>query len=413
MPLSVSKDQMRKIIFVYLVSLVLYGNANHVLNLSRVLKEAEENNPEILAFKAGYEAVKSRTSPLLSLPDPVVAAEISSAEMKMYSVTQSLPFPTKLSGKSNIARAEAEVYRNIFLHKKQEVMNKVKKSYANLFFLHKKYKVINESRAFFRQLFNIASHNYSVGRATQADMLRAQVELSKTENDLLKIKDDISIEETRLNILLNRNTETPLGIPGEISTNAVEISLDSLLVIARENSPALRAAVWEEEKAERMKSLAGRSYLPDFSFKFTQEEMSGGRTDQKYMVGLSIPIYFWGKQNYQVKEANANIKLAEAHFKEVENEILLKIKEAKINVDNFDRTRALYKNTIIPQAKASLNSALSAYEANQVDFLNLLDSERTLISFELEYYKALSDLYKAIADLEEAVGVNLTNIKEE
>ena len=413
MPLSVSKDQMRKIIFVYLVSLVLYGNANHVLNLSRVLKEAEENNPEILAFKAGYEAAKSRTSPLLSLPDPVAAAEISSAEMKMYSVTQSLPFPTKLSGKSNIARAEAEVYRNIFLHKKQEVLNMVKKSYANLFFLHKKYKVIEESRAFFRQLFNIASQNYSVGRATQADMLRAQVELSKTENDLFKIKDDISIEETRLSILLNRNTDPPLGVPGEISTNAAEVSLDSLLVIARENSPALRAAMWEEEKAERMKSLAGQSYLPDFSFKFTQEEMAGGMTNRKYMLGFSFPVYFWGKQNHKVREARANMKLVEAHFKGMENEVLLGTKEAKINVDNYNRTRALYKNTIIPQAKASLNSALSAYEANQVDFLSLLDSERALISFELEYYQAVSDLYKAIAELEKTVGVNLTKEKEE
>jgi outer membrane protein TolC len=299
------------------------------------------------------------------------------------------------------------------LEKEQEILSKVKKSYANLFFLHKKYKIVNESRSFFNQLFNIASQNYSIGKATQADMLRAQVELSKTENDLLKIKDDISIEETRLNMLLDRDINSSVGIPEEVSTDAADLPLEELFEIAKENEPSLQASHWSKEKAKKMKSIAKQSYLPDFSLKFTRQEMPGGMTDQKYMVGLSIPIYFWGKQNEKVKEAKANIKLAEAHFKGVENEILLGTKKAKINVDNFNRTQALYKNTIIPQAKASLNSALSAYEANRIEFLSLLDSERTLISLELEYYKSMSDLYKAIADLENAVGISLTNKKEE
>lgn len=393
--------------------MTLYGSSSETLELSKVLEEVRKNNPEILAFKAKYEVYKNRTSPFRNLMDPMVSTEVSSNDMKMYSITQNLPFPTKLSSKSNVARAEEEVYRNIFMEKEQEILSKVKKSYANLFFLHKKYIVVNESRSFFNQLFNIASQNYSIGKTTQTDMLRAQVELSKTENDLLKIKDDINIEETRLNILLNRNIDNPVGMPEEISTNAAKITLDSLFEIAKENSPTLKATLWMEEQAKRMKSIAKQTYIPDFSFKFTQEEMPGGMTNQKYMASFSIPIYFWGKQSDMVAEAKANIKLAEAHFKAVENKILLGTKEAKINVDNFNRTKSLYENTIIPQAKASLNSALSAYEANQIEFLSLLDSERALISFELEYYKSISDLYKAIADLENAVGINLTNKKEE
>jgi outer membrane protein TolC len=404
---------MKKFIFIYLISFMLYGNTPAIINLSEVLEEASKNNPEILAFKAQYEAAKSRTSPVRNLMDPVVATEVSSNDMKMYSISQNIPFPTKLISESNFQRAEAEVYKNIFFQKEQEVLNKVKKSYAQLFFLHKKYSTINESRSFYNQLFRIASQNYSIGKASQADMLKAQVELSKTENDLLKIKDDISIEETRLNMLLNRGIDSPIGIPQEIDLSPTYITIDSLFELAKKNTPALKTAFWASERAKRMKSLANQSYLPDFSLKFSQEEMPGEMTNQKYMVGLSLPIYFWGKQNEKIKEAQANIKLAEAHYKSEENKILLEVKEAKTNVDNYNRTKSLYKKTIIPQAKATLNSALSAYEANRSDFLNLLDSERTLISFELEYHKAISDLYKAIADLEKAVGVNLTNKKEE
>jgi cobalt-zinc-cadmium efflux system outer membrane protein len=404
---------MRKFIPFLLISLILYGRPASQVNLREILEETRKNNPEIQASRAKYEAMLSRTSPFINLMDPVVSTEVSSNDIKMYSISQNIPFPTKLFSKSNFQRAEAEVYKNVFFQKEQEILNMVKRSYAQLFFLHKKYSTINESRSFYNQLFRISSQNYSIGKASQSDMLKAQVELSKTENDLLKIKDDISIEETRLNMLLNREFDSPIGIPQEINLSPTYITLDSLFELARKNTPNLKTAFWVRERAKRMKSLANQSYLPDFSLKFSQEEMPGGMTNQKYMVGLSIPIYFWGKQNEKVKEAQASIKLAEAHYKSEENKILLEVKEAKTNVDNYNRTKSLYKKTIIPQAKASLNSALSAYEANRIDFLSLLDSERALISFELEYYKAIIDLYKAIADLEESVGVNLTNEKEE
>jgi outer membrane protein TolC len=214
-------------------------------------------------------------------------------------------------------------------------------------------------------------------------------------------------------MLLDRDINSSLGIPEEVGVKAADVPLGELFEIAKENESSLRASHWTNEKAKKMKSVAKQSYLPDFALKFTREEMSGGIINQKYMVGFSVPLYFWGKQNAKLKEAEANIKLAEAQYKAVKNKVLLEVKEAKINVDNYNRTKSLYENTIIPQAKASLNSTLSAYAARKIEFLSLLDSERTLISFELEYYKSIRDLYKAIADLEKAVGINFINKKEE
>jgi len=239
-----------------------------VVILSEVLEEARKNNPEIIAYKAKYEASKSRTSTFRNLNDPMIAIEESSNDMKMYSITQNFPFPIKLSNLSNLARAEAEMYRNIYLEKEQDILNKVKKSYAHLFFLHKKYRTVNESRSFLNQLFNIASQNYSIGKDSQVDMLKIQVELSKTENDLLKIKDDINIEETRLNMILNREIDSPMGTPEELDSNAVSTSLEDLLKLAKKNAPTLQATLWSSEKAQKMKSVTKQSYLPDFSFNF-------------------------------------------------------------------------------------------------------------------------------------------------
>ncbi|TET64629.1 MAG: hypothetical protein E3J47_00065 [Candidatus Stahlbacteria bacterium] len=132
-------------------------------------------------------------------------------------------------------------------------------------------------------------------------------------------------------------------------------------------------------------------------------------TDRKFMFGLTVPIWFWAKQNDMVREMNANLKMAEALYQHMENIVLLTVKEAAVMVDKNRRTMMLYQNSIIPQAEASLNSSLAAYEANQIDFLSLLASEKILIQSELDYYRAQADLFIAVADLEEAVGMDLIN----
>ena len=67
----------------------------------------------------------------------------------------------------------------------------------------------------------------------------------------------------------------------------------------------------------------------------------------------------------------------------------------------------LYQKDIIPQAKASLDSAMAAYEVGSVDFITLLDSQLTLFNYRLNYYQVLADYEKDLAELEAVVGKRL------
>ena len=61
----------------------------------------------------------------------------------------------------------------------------------------------------------------------------------------------------------------------------------------------------------------------------------------------------------------------------------------------------------MPQARQSLQAATLSYQTERVDFLTLLESERTLKDIELGYYQALVDYQETFANLEQAVGVDL------
>jgi outer membrane protein TolC len=382
----------------------IYAEAVSSISLKEIVEEARLNNPEIRAQRALFEAAQARISSLRRLMDPVIGVEFAE-NMRMYSVTQQLPFPTKLSTHSEFARREAEQHESLYRKKEQEVINRVKKGYARLFLIHRKIETVEQSIAFLKQFFHVASQRYAVGKAYQVDVLRAQVELAKAENDLLTLKDEKEITEAQLNTLLNRPIDAEIGTPQELDTSSVMLDTDELYELTREHHPELKAFDRLLKKVEVMVSMARQTYLPDFTFKFTQHEMDGNFTDQRFMVGLTVPLWFWGKQREMVREMDAQLQMAKARYEALENVILLAVREAKVKVDNNHRTAVLYKNSVIPQATAHLRSALAAYEANQVDFLSLLESEKTLIEFDLEYHRAQADFFMAVGDLEEAVGV--------
>jgi len=371
--------------------------------LADLIEEAKANNPEILAAQHRYEAAEARVTGVRHLTDPMIAVEFAPS-MRMYSITQTMPFPTKLSTLSSIAGTEVDEYRQLYEMTTLDVVKRIKKAYAELFYIHKEIEAIEESISFLRQFFNIVSQHYALSHAPQTDVLRAQIELAKMENQRLTSQDKKEVIEAQLNTLLDRNADTPVGIPQPVDTNVITYEIEELYERARDYHPQLAATRHMVERAEFMKTFARQHYLPDFMFKFTQVEQEGDFTDQKYMFGLTVPLWFFGKQNNMVSEATAQIEMLRAYYQNMENSVLLDVKAATVETDRSARTRVLYEHSIIPQAYANVKSALIAYEANEIDFMTLLESERILLQFQLEYYRAQADFFKSIAELEEAIG---------
>ena len=82
-------------------------------------------------------------------------------------------------------------------------------------------------------------------------------------------------------------------------------------------------------------------------------------------------------------------------------------------VETAKHSIALHRYTLRPQAQQALESRDRDYQAAQValnpdligvDFLNLLDAQRTLLKFRLEEQRALRDHRQHMAQLEQAVG---------
>src|SRR5438105_455135 len=124
-------------------------------------------------------------------------------------------------------------------------------------------------------------------------------------------------------------------------------------------------------------------------------------------VSLNLPWLNRSKHDAETQEAQSRVSVQRAELQTQKAVVLQEIQEAFIRANAAARLVELYRDTLRPQAEATLRSASAAYQTDQTDFLNLIDSQNTALDVEYSYYRALSDFNGRVADLERAIGTTV------
>lgn len=108
-----------------------------------------------------------------------------------------------------------------------------------------------------------------------------------------------------------------------------------------------------------------------------------------------------------VKEAGLESEAMKALYEDFENMALYEAEAALAKVEAGAKLAKLYETSFLPQAEAAYKASSVGFEAGKNNFLDLLDSERMLLEFKLDYATALVDLEIAYAELDRAVGMEI------
>jgi outer membrane protein TolC len=252
-------------------------------------------------------------------------------------------------------------------------------------------------------------------------VLKAHVEVSKMVDELIMLDQRKRALEAKMNALLNRPPEAQLGEPGEVTFRKLPLTVEELQKMALDINPTLKAMKKMIESKEKAYALAKREYYPDFNFKFAYGQRDNSRGPEVIrrrdmlsgMMEMNIPIFYKSKQDRKVAETKADVLNWEAQYRAMKNEVLFMVADMTAMTNQRKRQYELYRTGIIPQASLQVNSAMSAYRVNKVDFLTLLDSQITLYKYEIEYHQALTEYEKSVANLEAVVGKRLFERGEE
>lgn len=391
--------------------------AGRPLSLDVLVAAALARNPEVKAAEARLAAAKAKIPQAGALADPRVGVAFDDVPVRTADPTegdrqgfvmQDLPFPGKLGLRADVAEKEAAAVAAALAAKERDVVAEVKKAFYELYAAERALAIQEEQIKLVEQFVAIAQTKYETGKATQQDLLKAQVELLMLQNDLLMLQAERATARVDLNRVLYRPAQAQLGLTPETPVEVGGQDLAALRRAALERRPELRAAWAEVEKSAKARELAEKNRnLPDFTVEWRYMS-SRGEMEDRWMGGLSLNLPWFNPMHaYEVKETRAMAAASRSELLATRSTALAGVESGFAKVETSRRLVQLFRTSLLPQAEQALAAAQKGYETDRVDFLSLVDSERALRGIKLSYHRTMAQLGQQFAELERAVGSEL------
>ena len=361
-----------------------------------------------------------------SLPDPVFSYGyfVENVETRVgpqnqrIGIKQSFPWFGTLGAREDVAAEFAGAAYQKYAAEKLRLFYRVKAAYYEYYFLGQKLALTRENFELLTFWESVARAKYKAGLRAHPDLIRAQVELGKLEDRLSSLEDQLRPAASRLRAVVNLPDSIDLPLPMKIDPAENELSRDSVLPAVRFSNPDLKSLQSMIEREEADRRLAGKASYPGFTvgvdYIETGEALNSTSLDSgkdSWSVGMSINLPIWfSKNNAKKREAEARRKQAVYTHVDAANQLQAATEQALFAYADALRQVRLYRDGLIPKAEQSLNANYTAYQAGELDFLNLLDAQRLLLEFELTLERARTNLGVRAAEIEMLTGRELAGL---
>ncbi|MEO5511815.1 MAG: TolC family protein, partial [Longimicrobiales bacterium] len=401
------------------------------LSLAVVFNELRKANPRVQAAEALARAARARIPAAGLPPDPELQFgwmdyELPSLKpmevlgMKQLQVMQMLPLGGKLGLSKGIARSRASAQFERARDAWWEVRAQTAMPFFEIYRTDQSLSVMRETLRLLGNIRDVATAMYRVGNGNQTDVLRAQVEIARMTEDTLRMQAMRIGMAARLNAMLDRPQKVLVSSPALPAFPQTIPGLDSLELLAYFARPMLRAGSADLRAAQSMEKLAKKELLPDLQLgiQYAQRGNAGGTDGMpgvaggtermgSLMIGASVPVFAKSRQLRMRDEAAAMRQMAESELQSMRADTRSALGERYADLIRSRRLAALYRNTIIPQARTAVSSALASYRVGKVDFMALLDNQMTVNKYRQEVFTLEAEEGRAWIELEMLTGTDL------
>ncbi len=389
-------------------------------SVSDLIAYAYQVNPSIRAARQSWKGVIERYRVETAYPDP----ELSSAyypkplmaEYEMM-VSQTIPFPGKLSKAGEVVEAEIRMARLELDRALRDVIVGIRESYYELFYIKEAKKVVALNRDLLEHLGKVGETAYAQDRATFFDVVKGQSQLAQLQYDAVLLEDLEQTEKAQLNSLLNRPPTSEIKLLNGEPLPPVVYKLQEFYDLASKYQEEIRLAETQINKARARIGLAKYEYLPMFRLGASYARGNPGMVSPEFrdavgvQFGLSIPLWL-DKNKGRLEEARAEAQKAEAMKVNQINNTNAQIRNLYFRLQNSERLIRLYRDQLLPQAARAMEIAETWFREKQGSFTDFIETQSVYYNFQVSLARAKADYGRYLAQLERLCGLSLTHKRD-
>jgi outer membrane protein TolC len=200
------------------------------------ISHALTQNPDIQTARKRLEAKAFQVPQAASLQDPMMgitafpeSVQTAAGQQELLmSVSQKFPWYGKLRARSDVAELDAQVVRAQLSAVELSVIEEVKQAYYELYFVQRAIQITEADRKLLNDLTRIAESKYRTGAVSQQDVLRAQLEVSNLDNQLIRLRQELASAQAKLARRLHLSPDSDLLAMDELPAEGIPQDLDTL-----------------------------------------------------------------------------------------------------------------------------------------------------------------------------------------
>jgi outer membrane protein TolC len=385
------------------------------LTLERVAEYALRNRGEIVAAQARASALAQRPAIVGALEDPMVSPAIDHYPFDMmdeeggsrYDWSVSIEQRFSLSGvrghrkraaQAEAARAGAEADRTAL-----DVVSQAQRAFFMLRERRQMSDVLANQLGLAQRVVDSAAARYSSGTGSQADVLRAEVEVARVEAARRSLASQIRASQSMLNVAMGLPASTPIGKLAHSPALTELPSRASAEGTALSTRPELRMGEAEIDRALAEIDVMRSMYKPMATIRAGRASTMAEGPGAMLMIGVSVPIWR-GRLRAGVAEARSMERMARADLEAMKLMVAGEAAAAREEVEAARETLRSLDAEIIPRAAMAVDSALAAYSSGQGSLVSVMDTFDALWRARADHVMASSQLGEASVALERALG---------
>jgi len=291
----------------------------------------------------------------------------------------------------------------------RDVLAAVRVAWLETHFWREAHQIAMESRPFFDDLVTITRSLYSVGRKSQQDVLRADLELRRLDDRII----DMSKQHSRSRAALSQwvGVESVRPIAADLPEWTAVPPLEVLKADLR-NHPALLAADASVGAGRISVDLAQQKYKPDWALDLVYGYRDGFLTNgqpRSDFVSLSVtvdlPFFRSKRQDKSVGAALSERRAADQAREELSRHLSSQLDSEYVRWQDLGRRLDLYETSILGVSADNANAALAAYQSDTGDFADAMRGYVDDLDTRLDYIRLQVERAKSYAVLASLGGI--------
>lgn len=413
-------NKIRILIIAIAIASVSFGQTEYLQDL---INTAIEVSPKIKMLEMKKLAASNRIEQNSNLPDPMLTLGFANLPVNSFSFTQepmtgkivglsqAFPFPGKLGEQADVNEKDVDIVEQEILDAKNEIRKNVIKNYNELSFSRESIQIAESSKDLLNNIAEVVRTKYSVSTASQQNLLKIELEITNISEKIEDLKSKEQSQVSILNAFLLRTTDSQIITEQFSEINYEKFTVDALVDSAVKYRPFLEGIKEAKQKEVLKKSLVEYDYYPNFNlalqYSFRDKiERTNTPLDDFFsvMVGISLPLNYGGKVSARVEESESMQKLYDEQYNMSVQILQSSFGSSVAKLSSLKERIKLISEGSLLQANENLKTTLTSYQVGQVDFLNVIDAQNSLLKIENDLYRLKTDYLNEIAELEFLTG---------